>query len=281
MRADNPMTLAFLLRYPVEAARILEQLSSAQVAALVSELPTGARTPVLAVMLPERLAASLLVLPPQMASAILAELPLSSAARAYQQLTPSDKQALSAWLPKDSLKRIRQFTRYPADSVGALCMTAIDSLPQEMTVHDALRRLEQNGHPIDSEIYITDDQHHLRGYIETGKLIAARHPLRLHEVMTRKTHAINAQLSADTVLSNPGWKNRLQLPVVDRDNILIGALNLQSVRDALGNASYTGPQSPMDTLFSFAGLYWQVMAQLLDSALNISPPKKEVAHDRD
>ena len=274
MRADNPLTLEYLARYPTEAARILEQVSAEHAAALFNELPPNSRAEVMAAMLPEKMAACLLSMESRLAAVLLAELPFASAARVYRNLSATGRQELTLHLAKDTLKKIKQFIKYPQESVGALCITGIDMLPHGMHVNDALRRLEQPGRPVSCEIYVIDETHHLEGFIELGKLMASKPHARLHEIMTRKTLALSAMVSADTVLSHPGWKKRRRLPVVDRENVLVGALDYHDLKEAIGSPAYSATQNPEQSLFSFASLFWLVMAQLMDSVLNISKTNK-------
>lgn len=274
MRADNSLTLEYLSRYPVEAARILEQVSAEHAAALFNELPANSRAAVMAAMLPEKMAACLISMQSSLAAVLLAELPPASAVRVYRNLSVSGRQELTPHLAKDTLKKIKQFVKYPQNSVGALCITGIDMLPQGMNVNDALRRLEQPGRPVSCEIYVIDESHHLEGYIELGKLMASKHHAKLHEIMTRKTLALSAMVTTATVLSHPGWKKRRRLPVVDRENVLVGALDYHDLKEAIGSPAYSASQNPEQGLFSFASLFWLVMAQLMDSVLNISRSSK-------
>ena len=274
MRADNPLTLEFLSRYPIEAARILEQVGAEHAGALFNELPVNSRAAVMTAMLPEKMAACLLSIDSPLAAKLLAELPLASGARVYRQLSTAGKQQLTPFLAKDTLKKIKQFVKYPVNSVGALCITGIDMLPHGMYVNDALRRLEHPGRPVNCEIYVIDETHRLEGTIELGKLMASKPHAKLHEIMTRKTHAISAMVSASTVLNHPGWKKRRRLAVIDRENVLVGALDYNDLKEAVGSSEFSATQDPAQNLFSFASLFWQVMAHLMDSVLNISSNNK-------
>jgi len=274
VKADNPLTQTFLSRYPAEAARILEHISPHHVALLLNELPAINRAGLMTMMLPEKLAACLLTLTPEKSALLFVDLPVSAAARVYRNFPASTRQSLSSLLSKDFVKRIQQFVRYPAHSAGALSVTAIDILPRDITVSEALRRLEHPGRALNCELYVIDAMHHLEGSIELGKLITSKQNARLHEIMTRKTVAINALVRADTLLTHAGWKTRRRLPVVDRTNILLGALDYADLEDAVGKITYADAHDPVENLFSFAGLFWHVMAELLESVLNISRTQK-------
>jgi hypothetical protein len=103
-----------------------------------------------------------------------------------------------------------------------------------------------------------------------GRLLKASHRLRLKDIMVRKTRSISAYAKADTLLKHPGWSERRSLPVVDRDNALVGALAYIRLKDSLGAIDDTPPPDAMASLLSFAGLYWFTMARLIDSVFSIT-----------
>jgi hypothetical protein len=106
--------------------------------------------------------------------------------------------------------------------------------------------------------------------IELGKLLKARHHLMLKDIMFRKTRSISAYARADKLLKHPGWTVRRRLPVVDRDNTLVGALDYRHLKDALGVNEENVPPDAVSSLLSFAGLYWLTVAQLIDSVFVIA-----------
>ena len=269
MKVDNPLSRDFLVRYPVEAARTLEQVSASHVAALLSELPLPLSTPVMAAMLPAKAASSLALLTDASAAKLLADLPVASAARIYRLLSQSKQNSVSTQLSQKVLTQLQHYLDYPATSVGALLDSMIEMLPQKTTVADAIRHIERLEHSISNEIYIIDDSHELVGMVELGKLLTANHNARLGDIMSRKTQPVYAHVTALSLLSHPGWVTRRRLPVIDRDNTLLGVLHYTSLQDSAGGMDFRQSRDPLENLLSLASLYWLSMAQLLASVLNI------------
>jgi magnesium transporter len=274
VKVDNPLSREFILGYPAEAARVLEQVSAEHVAALFTELSPQTVVPVMAAMLPESAAACLGEMAASSAARLVTELPLSSSACIYRLLAASKQEELSGYLSGKRHSRIRRYLEYPPTSAGALLGPRIDVLPDNVTVAEAIRRIERFDHPASCRVYIIDDAHRLVGMIDLGRLLTSRHHARLRDIMTRKTPSVSAHATAETLLSHPGWATRRRLPVVERDNTLVGILEYNNLRDAVGEPEVASARDPLENLLSLAGLYWLSVAQLLDSVLGTAAPDK-------
>jgi magnesium transporter len=275
MKVNNPLTCEFISSYPSEAARVLELVSTEYVADFFNELSEKTGGQVVASMSPEIAAAVLEKMDIIPSANLLAEQSISSAARIYRHLPLEKKNTLFSALSKNFQKLLLEQLYYPQASVGRLLDARIDHLPDGLTVADAIRRIERLGRPVNCEIYITNDTHQLVGVIELGKLVTSGHGKRLREIMNRKTQSISAYATAESVLSHPGWDGRRRLPIVERNNVLIGVLNYTSLTNFLGESGAFTKREPMDNLLSIAALYWLSLAQLLDSILNITQQSKE------
>ena len=263
------MTQDFLLKYPAEAARVLELNAHEHVAELVNELPASHAVPVLASMQPEAAAACMTLLDNAMLARLLGDIPINSAARIYRHLSAARKEKLSAQLPEKVLKNLQRYLVYPAASAGTLLNPLVDTLPENVTVAEALRRIERIGRPVVCEIYVINEAHQLVGVIELGRLLAADHHARVKEVMSRKAQPVMVRAAAQSLLSNPGWSSKRRLPVIDRDHSLLGTLDYDSLQNALKDNAQHLSRDPMENLLSLATLYWLTIAQLFDSLLNI------------
>lgn len=269
MKVDNPLSREFLQRYPHDAARALEPVSAEHVAALFTAMPAQGAAPVLAAMLPERAAASLTLMPAPAAAKLIAELPSSAAARIYRLLPPSRQGELSEHLGQRTRNEIRRYLAYPSGSVGAVLEPRIDTLPESLTAAEARRRIEQEPHAVSCDLYIVDDAQHLVGMVELGRLMAAKSNAKLKTLMRRKTQSVSAHARLDALLDHPGWTTRRRLPVVERDNTLVGVLEYPQLQQATGTGR-SRAKDPLQSLFSLTSLYWLSVAQLLDSMLNIA-----------
>jgi len=274
VEVNNPLTQEFLSHYPMDAARVLEQVSAEHVAALFAELPTQSVLPVLAIMMPDLAAACVEKMPAMPAAKVMTELPASLASRIYHQLKTDTQNELSAYISDKDQNRIRRYHDYPAESAGALLEFRIDMLPENITVGEAIRRVERMAHAVSCDIYVVDEMQHLVGVVSPGQLLKANNRIKLRDIMDRKTHRVSVHATAISLLSHPGWLTRRRLPMVERNNTLAGVLDYAVLQQATGHIDSVSSRDPLASLLSLAGLYWLSVSQLLDSLLTISRPDK-------
>jgi len=270
VKVDNPVSREFLVSYPKDAARVLEQVPDDHVVALFNELPLPIGMPVFASMLPEKAAACYLKLSDSFAAKLVSTLPVISLARLYRLLQPEKQQGLLVSLSNKSRSELQRYLAYPTTSAGALLNPVVDILPESITVSDAIRRIEQAEHIVACDIYIVNDAHQLLGVIELGKLFIVNHDVILRDIMKRKTQSIPAHVIASTLLSHPGWKTHRRLPMVERNGTLIGTLDYNYLQETVGETGTAEMNDPMDNMLSLASLYWISLVQLLDSILGIA-----------
>jgi Mg/Co/Ni transporter MgtE len=273
MSVENSMSLQFLTRHPVDAARVLEQLSPLDVAALFEETPTNVAATALAAMLANSSAACLSVMDPETAAALLDSMPVTNAARIFSLLSQEKQKVLSKELSAKTRKRILRFLSYRALSAGDLMNPNVDMLMENLTVADAIRRIERHRQSVKCEIYIVDKLHRFLGFVDLGNLMTSRQQVRLRDIMGRSLPTVSVHASSESLLNNSSWAGRRRLPVVESDNTLVGILDYERVKEAV-DKDYNQNRDPMENLFSLAGLYWLTLVQLLDSMLNIAVVKK-------
>lgn len=269
MKTDNPLSQEFLLRYPVEAARTLEQVSIGDVASLFNELPTQTVAPVLTAMLPDAAAACLGKMQAQPGAKLLNEMLVNRAARVYR-LLPYEKQSeISGYMPDKTRSRIHRYLNYAALSAGDLMDPKVTLLPEDLSVADAIRRIERQGESIGCDIYIVNHSHQLQGVTDLGKLLISDRHAKLRDIMNRTVRPVYAYANAKKILSHQGWARRHRLPVVERDNTLVGVLGHGRLLEATGDET-VATYDPLENLLSLAGLYWLSVIHLLDNFFSVA-----------
>jgi len=274
MKVENAVSQNFLINYPIEAARTLEQVATEDVAAFFSELSYETSAPVLAAMLSEKSVSCLELMKASYAAKLLTQMTLSSAARLYRMLNNERREEISGLFSDKMRNRLQRYIEYPPLSVGSMIDPWVDVLPERITVADAIRRIEHLEHPVKCELYIVDDAHKLIGMIELGKLLMSSHHARLHDIMSRKSQPVSVHALTESLLAHPGWKTRRRLPVVERDKTLLGALEYHSVQETIGSSGINRQQDSMENLLSLASLYWISMAELLGGLFSMNNPGK-------
>ena len=119
---------------------------------------------------------------------LVSTLPQPQLLSLIEEMSADDRADLLRSMEDDQLERllpliaqaerseIRRLLSYPESSAGALMTTDYASLPEELSVRDALAALHHQAPDRETiyYIYVLDELRHLRGFVSLRKLILAR-----------------------------------------------------------------------------------------------------------
>jgi len=132
-------------------------------------------------------------------------------------------------------KIINQILNYPQDSAGSIMTTEFVSLRSDMTIADAIKRIRQIG--LDSETfdtcYVTDNVNHLIGYITIRTIILSDDNSKIEDLMETNVISVNTHDDQEEVAHLFGKYDLTVLPVVDKDNRLVGIVTVDDAWDVL------------------------------------------------
>ena len=166
-----------------------------------------------------------------------------------------DEEQLEALLPliaQAERDEIRKMLSYPEDSAGSMMTTEYASLPEEITVSEALSRLRQQA-PNRETIYyvfVVDSGRRLHGVISLRELILARPAVLLADIMNRDPVSVSVGDNQDEAARLIARFDLIALPVLDEENRLVGIIThddvLDIVREDANKDAYL--QAAMDPL---------------------------------
>lgn len=268
MKIDNRLTQQFLHSHPKDAARVLEQVPVADVIAFLDQLSIETVTPVLNAMLPARASNVIDGLEIKHAAKLLIAMAINRATRVYYSFDVQKRKTLQEHLPIKFRARMRQIRNYAPLTAGDLMNNQFHILPYNLSVADALRRIERNPYSGSCEIYAVDDALRLLGVLELSSLLAAQHHDKLRDIMNRSVESVSAHTRLENLVNHPAWGKQHSLPVVDKDNSLIGILHYGRLKELRGKETDTR-QDPVETLLTITNLYWITMVELLGSVFSM------------
>lgn len=130
---------------------------------------------------------------------------------------------------------IRKLLSYPDGSAGSIMTTEYASLPEGITVAEALDQLRVQAP--DSEtiyyIYILDAGRRLDGIVSLRELIQSKRTARLSEIMHRDVISVRVDDDEEFVARELARYDFLAIPVVDNQNRLVGIVTLDDALDVL------------------------------------------------
>ena len=135
----------------------------------------------------------------------------------------------------ETRKNINEILKYPEDSAGSIMTTEFVDLLVTMTVEASLKRIRRTG--TDKETinicYVIDEGRHLLGVVSLRTLLLADEDDIIGDIMDRHficTHTLDDQEEVARALSRYDF---LALPVVDKENRLVGIVTVDDAIDVL------------------------------------------------
>ncbi len=177
---------------------------------------------------------------------VLADMPASDVAWLLKDLGPDDVAYILGVLPEEQAKEIltlmktedsteiADLLKYPKDQAGGIMTTEFFSLPEDATAQEAIRRLQQ---ATDAEmvfyIYVTDKEDHLVGVLSLRQLLTVPPATPLKNIMTTDVLSVTVDMDQEEVARQVARYNLLAIPVVEKDNTLVGIITVDDVVDVI------------------------------------------------
>jgi magnesium transporter len=223
-RVEDALNERYFIDHPIDAAREIETLPDSDVLAAVTRLPVKILTPVWRALLPETAARLLQAMPQELSDQLLVELPPAFAVRLLGFMPEAEVTERLSRIDPTLKKDLETLISYPRDTAGRLMNTAVSTFRRDASVGDTLQKLRDGGMNTARSLFIIDDNHHLTGKVALTDLALAQPD----QLLSSLEHPIVAvvrpidPLSEITEIFSEG--NVLDLPVVDLDGILVGAV---------------------------------------------------------
>lgn len=152
---------------------------------------------------------------------LLGELPGQVTQRLLNYLNPQD------------LKEARQLLGYPEESIGRLMTPDYVAVRPTWTVEEALQHIRKMGKSSETinVIYVTDTSWHLLDALDLQLFILAKPDATVMDLMDNTFVSIEAATDREEAVSIMQKYDKVVLPVVDSEGILLGIVTVDDVLD--------------------------------------------------
>ncbi|MGF1669979.1 MAG: magnesium transporter, partial [Balneolaceae bacterium] len=197
---------------PEVAVVIFRLLKKAKAADVFSNLSSGKGVELLEIFSRQQLSDVMNNLEPDEQVALMEELP--------GHLT---KRVLSS-MEKENQEQVRKLLGYPEESVGRLMTTKFVRIKSEWTVKRSLRHLREFGRNAETlnVIYIVDENEKLIDDLRLNQLILADPDTAISDIMDYSFEVLSVFDDQEEAVKMLSKYDRVALPVVDSDGILVG-----------------------------------------------------------
>jgi magnesium transporter len=233
----------------VNAFNILNRLHAADVSGILGDLPGELRREAFKTLHQRNLtlaSEALSELGPERGAPLLADMSSQEISVLLQELDPDDAAAFVSELPQElqeailgamrtkEAAEVEDLLQYPEETAGRIMSPKVFSLPEETTVGDAIRKLQDAG---DVEmvfyIYVVDDRGKLSGVVSLRQLLLKRPETKLKDIMVTDVIRVTTDTDQEDVAQLVASYNLLAVPVVDPQNNLVGFITVDDVIDVI------------------------------------------------
>ena len=160
-------------------------------------------------------------------------------------LEPDERVALMEELPghltqrvmnsmkQDDRKQMQKLLGYPEESVGRLMTPRYVKVKQDWSIQRAMDHIRNFGHSAETVnvIYVVDSEEHLIDDLRLNQLILADPEAPISSLMDRSFEALSAFNDQEDAVKMLSKYDRVAMPVVDSDGILVGIVTVDDVID--------------------------------------------------
>lgn len=151
----------------------------------------------------------------------------------FEELPGEVTQRLIQLLSEDQRKIATQLLGYPEDSIGRLMTPEYVAVKPDFTIEQALNHIRKYG--VDSEtlnvIYVIDENMKLIDDLRIKEIILASPNQTISEIMDHRIIALNANDDQELAIGAFRDHDRVALPVINEDGVLLGIVTFDDVMD--------------------------------------------------
>lgn len=166
---------------------------------------------------------------------ILEELAVDDAVDMLEEMPAGVVKRILRNTTKETREEINRFLAYPEDSAGSVMTSEFIDLTKAMTCAQAVEHIRKTG--LDKETvyvaYVTDAARILEGVVDLRQLLFAEPEQKIEYIMDRNVIYAHTQDDRETVANLISHYDLLVLPIVDREERLVGIVTVDDALDVL------------------------------------------------
>jgi magnesium transporter len=163
------------------------------------------------------------------------ELESDDAVELLEGLDEEDQEQILEKLPPSERDALERSLLYPENSAGRRMQTEFIAVPPDWTAGQAIDYMRDTPdlpHRF-YEIYAVDHAQHMQGAVSLDKLLRARRPVPLADLIDEDRRRVSVMDDQEEVARLFGKYNLVAAPVVDSTNRLVGVITIDDVVDVI------------------------------------------------
>ena len=167
-------------------------------------------------------------------SQVLERMPPDEAADVVESLPEEQAEQILDLVKEEESEEIQDLLQYGESTAGGIMTPEFVALHEDMTVAQALEHLRKSASAEGAfYVYVVDDHDHLVGVVPLRRLITADPATPVHAIRRPDVVSVTADTDQEEVARLVTKHNLLAVPVVGRDNRLLGTITVDDVIDVI------------------------------------------------
>ncbi|TYP56700.1 magnesium transporter [Thermosediminibacter litoriperuensis] len=221
--------------HPADIAEILEEIKDENKKVFFKLLDSEKATEVLEELEPEDRIPYIEAVPEAQVVKILENMSVDEIIDLLQEMPDEKVEKVIAKLPEEYYQELKSLIKLAEDSAGGIMTTDYVYLFHDITVAEAIEVVRKFGREAETiyYLYVVDQEKHLTGVLSLRELIAAPRHKKIGEIMHKKVVSVQVDEDQEEVAKLISKYSLLALPVVDRENHLLGIVTVDDALDIL------------------------------------------------
>lgn len=225
----------FAALHPADIARFFEDINKDEFQNLYMRLPKNQQLAVFKKLSDKMKATILAHMDDQQRAEALHSLHADELADLFDLLSDKELEHYLLLITQKVREKVLSLLKFPPESAGGIMDVRVMTLTQDFTVAQSVKLLQRLSDSIDiyQQIYVTDADHKLVGYINLEDLVLQKPDRRISEFMHKNEFIANVNVDRERVAHRMVHYGLMSAPVVTDDKYFLGVIPSESLVDVI------------------------------------------------
>ncbi len=235
LEENKQLWIQIATKDPFDSADALEEFEPAEAGRLITELPTLIAVKIFESLRPRAIIEIVESLNDTDVEEIFKQMDTEDVVDVLERSTDDETDEILEILDKSTKLNIDRRLSYPEDSVGRQMSEEVAKISTGLTVKEALKELKSLHNNVEDLIYVysVDKENRLTGVISFREIVFANEDDLIENVMIQDPIFVNPSSDQEEAAGLIRQYELLALPVIDKNNKLIGQITINSALDVI------------------------------------------------
>ena len=166
---------------------------------------------------------------------IVDEMATDDAADVIAELPHEEAKTVLEGIGWEESAEVQRLLKYPEDTAGGIMQTELVMVNEDVTIQEAIEQVRAKSEEIQNihNVFVVNEVTRLVGIVPLAKLILTKPHLPIKDIMNQNPVKVLADTDQEEVARIFQKYDIVSLPVVDKDEILLGGITIDDVMDVV------------------------------------------------